>query len=57
MAGAQGASVQMALAAKMLKMNADAHGAIAQVLDAAQQNLQQLASAAAGLGRNVDISV
>ena len=57
MSGAQSASAQMALAAKMMKMNADAQGAIAQVLDAAQQNLLQLANTAAGVGQNVDISV
>lgn len=57
MAGAQMGSVQMALAAKMLKMNADSQGAIAQVLDAAQQNLSQLANVAAGVGQNLDISV
>jgi len=49
--------VQMALAAKMLKMNADSQGAIAQVLDAAAQNLNRLANVAAGVGQNVDISV
>jgi hypothetical protein len=57
MTGAQSASVQMTLAAKMMKMNADAQGAIAQVLATAQQNLQQLAGTAAGVGQNVDISV
>jgi hypothetical protein len=57
MTGAQSAGVQMALAAKMLKMNADAQGAIARVLDAAQQNMQQFANSAAGVGQNVDISV
>ncbi len=38
MAGAQMSNVQMAIAAKMLRMNADAASAIVQVLDAAQQN-------------------
>lgn len=57
MAGAQMGSVQIALAARLLKMNADASGAIAQVLDAAQQNLNRLANVAAGVGQNLDISV
>jgi len=57
MAGAQMSGVQMALAAKMLKMNADSQGAIAQVLDAAAQNLNRLANVAAGVGQNLDISV
>lgn len=50
-------AVQMAMAAKMIKMNADAAGAITQVLDAAQQNINRLANVAAGVGQNLDISV
>lgn len=57
MSGAHSASVQMALAAKMMRMNADAEAAVAKLIDSAQQNMQQLADAAAGLGRNLDISV
>ena len=56
MAGAQMGGVQMALAAEMLRMNADAAGAIVQVLQAAQQNLNSLANVAAGVGQNVNIS-
>jgi hypothetical protein len=57
MVGAQQADTQMSLAAKMLKMNADAAGAVADMLDKAQQNLQSLANVAAGVGQNVNISV
>lgn len=57
MAGAQMGSVQMALATKMLKMNADAASSVAQLLDAASQNLNRLANVAAGVGQNLDISV
>ena len=57
MSGASAASTQMALAAKMMRMNADAEASVAKLIDAAQQNLQQLAGAAAGLGQNLDISV
>jgi hypothetical protein len=57
MVGAQMSGVQMAMAAKMLRMNADAAGAIVQVLEAAQQNLKNLANVAAGVGQNVNISV
>ena len=57
MVGAQMSEVQMAMAAKMLRMNADAAGAIVQVLEAAQQNLNNLANVAAGVGQNVNISV
>lgn len=53
--GAQSSQVQIAMAAKMLKMNAEQGQAVASMIDAAQQNLQALT--AAGTGQNVDISV
>ena len=52
----QMSNVQMAVAAKMLRMNADNASAIAQVLDAAQKNLQSLANVADGVGRSLNIS-
>ena len=55
MAGAQASAVQMALAAKMLRMNADAAASVAQVIDAAQQNMQSLANVATGVGQNVNL--
>jgi hypothetical protein len=55
--GAKAAEVQMAVAAKMMKMNADAAQSVVQVIEAAQQNLDRLASVAAGIGGNLDISV
>jgi hypothetical protein len=54
-AGAQTAQLQMAVAAKMMKMNAEAQGAVVQVLEAAQENMKSLV--AAGMGDNLDISV
>jgi hypothetical protein len=57
MVGAQVGRLQLAAAAKMMKMNADNAAAIVEVIEAAQQNLTQLANAAAGLGQNLDISV
>jgi hypothetical protein len=57
MVGAQVGRLQLAAAAKMLKMNAENAGAIVHVIEAAQQNLNQLANAAAGIGQNLDISV
>ena len=54
--GSQMSNVQMALAAKMLRMNADAASAIVQVLDAAQQNLASLANVVQGIGQNLNIS-
>ena len=57
MTGAQHASAQMTLAAKMMRMNADAEASVAKLIDAAQQNMQQLANSAAGLGQNFDVSI
>jgi hypothetical protein len=45
----------MALAAKMLRMNAKVVGAIAQVLEASVQNTNSLANFAAGIGQNFNI--
>jgi hypothetical protein len=54
-AGASTAKLQMAAAAKMMKMDADAQAAVAQLLEAAQDNMKSLV--AAGIGGNLDISV
>ena len=55
--GAQMSSVQMAMSAKMLRMNADSAASVAQMIDSAQQNVTNLANVAAGIGQNLDISV
>jgi hypothetical protein len=47
---------QVALAAEMVKMNAEQAASIVQVLEAAQDNMKQLV-AASGLGTAVDVSV
>jgi len=57
MVGSQMSQVQMAIAAKMLRMNADAAASVVKIIDAAQQNLQSLANVGAGVGQNVNISV
>ena len=57
MVGAQMGRLQLAAAAKMLKMNADNAASIVQVIEAAQKNAAQLMNAAAGLGQNLDITV
>ena len=54
-AGAKTAQLQAAVAASMMKMNAEAQGAVVQVLEAAQENIKALV--AAGVGGNLDISV
>ena len=53
---AQSSRLQTAVAAKMLKMNADAASNAVQLLDAASQNLNRLANVAAGIGGNLDIT-
>jgi hypothetical protein len=55
--GARAAQVQMAVAAEMLRMNADAAKSVVQVIEAAQENIDRLANVAAGVGGNLDISV
>jgi hypothetical protein len=57
MAGAQMSQVQMAIAAKMLRMNADAAADVVKVIEAAQQNLNSLANVASGVGQNLNITV
>ena len=54
---AQMGQVQTAIAAKMLKMNADSAANAVKLLDAAQQNFSSLANVASGIGANLDISV
>jgi hypothetical protein len=53
---AQASQMQTAVAAKMLRMNADASANVVKLLDAAQQNLNRLANVAGGVGGNLDIT-
>jgi hypothetical protein len=53
---AQAGQVQTAVAAKMLKMNADSAANVVQLLNAAQQNFSSLANVASGIGTNLDIT-
>jgi hypothetical protein len=48
--------MQLAAAAKLAKMQADNGQAVVKLVSAADQNANRLATAAAGLGGNVDIS-
>jgi len=54
---AKTAEIQLAIAAKMLRMNADTARSVVQLIDAAQQNFDRLANVASGIGENLDISV
>ncbi|HZD92171.1 MAG TPA: hypothetical protein VE224_18910 [Pseudolabrys sp.] len=53
--GAQASSAHMALAAQMLRMNADSAGMVAKIVEAAQENLKSLANVANGVGKNVNL--
>jgi hypothetical protein len=52
----QAGQVQDAVAARMLRMNADASDSAAQLLDAASQNFDRLANVASGIGGSLDIT-
>jgi hypothetical protein len=52
----QAAQLQMAAAAKLLRMNAQTGEDTAKLLAAAQQNFDRLANVASGIGANLDIS-
>ncbi|RAI45571.1 hypothetical protein [Rhodoplanes roseus] len=56
-AGANTSQLQLAVAAKMMKTNADQEKNIAELVQAAADNGQRLANVAAGIGRALDISV
>ena len=55
--GARMGQVQMAAAARMMRMNAESAASIVQVIEAKQQNIERLANVAEGVGGNLDISV
>ena len=54
--GAQTGQLQMAVAAKMMKMNADQAASIAQLLEAATENITSLANVASGIGQNLNVT-
>jgi hypothetical protein len=56
LSAAQIGRAQMAVAARMLRMNADAEASIVQLLDAAQRNIASLGNLAAGIGQNLNAS-
>ncbi|MGH6770035.1 MAG: hypothetical protein ACRECO_13545 [Xanthobacteraceae bacterium] len=55
-AAAKAGQVQLAIAAKMMRMNADSAAAMVKVIEAAQANLDRLTNVAAGIGANLDIT-
>ena len=48
--------VQLAVAAWLVRMNADNASSVTKLIDAAQQSFAPLANVAAGLGTNLDVS-
>jgi hypothetical protein len=56
LAGAQTGMMQLAIAARLERMNADQGTSVVKLIDAAQQNIDPLANVAAGLGTNFDVS-
>jgi hypothetical protein len=57
LAGTRTGQLQLAIATRMLRMNAESAAAAIKVIEAAQQNMDRLANVAAGIGGNIDISV
>ena len=55
--GAEIGRIQLAVAAKLLQTDAVSAASVVKLVDAAQQSTDRLASAAIGLGGNLDISV
>jgi hypothetical protein len=54
--GAQTGMVQLAVAARLARMNSGQGAAVAQLVDAAQQSIDPLANVAAGIGTNLNVS-
>ena len=54
--GAQTGMVQLAVAARLERMNADQGASVVKLIDAAQQNFDPLANVAAGIGTNLNVS-
>jgi hypothetical protein len=54
---ARAGQLQLALAAKMMKMNAEAARSVVKMIDAPVANLERLANVAAGVGNKLDIRI
>jgi hypothetical protein len=53
---ARAGQTQLAVAAKMLRMNAESAQSVVKLLEAGQANIDKLANVAAGVGGNLDVS-
>ncbi|HTP93626.1 MAG TPA: hypothetical protein VMJ52_17920 [Xanthobacteraceae bacterium] len=54
--GAQTGMLQLAMATRLERMNADQGASIVKLIDAAQQSMAPLANAASGVGANLDVT-
>ncbi len=54
--GAQTGMMQLAVAARLARMNAVNSSSVVKLIDAAQQNFNPLANVAAGIGTNLNVS-
>jgi hypothetical protein len=54
--GAQTGQLQMAVAAKLARMNSDQDANVVKLINSAQESAQRLANVAAGVGQVVDMS-
>jgi hypothetical protein len=54
--GAQIGRMQLAVAGKMLQMDAANEQSVVKMIDSAQQSVDRLANVAAGVGGNLDVS-
>ncbi len=54
--GAQTGMMQLAVATKLMRMDANQGQSIAKLIDAAQQSVAPLANVAAGIGTNLNVS-
>ena len=48
--------VQLAVAARLARMDEDQNSSVAKLVDAAQQNFDPLANVAAGIGTSLDVT-
>ena len=55
--GARVGELQLAVAARMMRMNAGMEASVVKLIESAQQCMDPLANVAAGIGANLDISV
>jgi hypothetical protein len=54
--GSQTGMLQLAVAARLARMNADNGSSVARLIDAAQQSFAPLANVAGDIGTNLDVS-